>query len=97
VVVPAGAKVALLTGAAGRDERQYENADVFDVERIGIRHVSFGHGAHFCLGAALARLEARVALEETLKRFPSWDVDEDTVEYVHTNSVRGPAAVPVRL
>lgn len=97
VVVPARAKVALLTGAAGRDERQYEHADVFDVERPGIRHVSFGHGAHFCLGAALARLEARVALEETLKRFPSWDVDEDTVEYVHTNSVRGPAKVSIGL
>lgn len=96
-VIPAGSKVALLTGSAGRDERQYENPDVFDVTRTGIRHISFGHGSHFCLGAALARLEARVALEETLKRFPSWDVDEDAVQYVHTNSVRGPASVPIRL
>jgi cytochrome P450 len=89
--------VALLTGSAGRDERQYDNPDVFDVERKGIRHISFGHGAHFCLGAALARLEARVALEETLVRFPSWEVDEAAVEYVHTNSVRGPARVPIRV
>jgi len=96
-VIPAGSRVALLTGSAGRDERQYENADVFDVERTGIRHVSFGHGSHFCLGAALARLEARVALEETLARFPSWGVEEDAVTYVHTNSVRGPASVPIRL
>lgn len=95
--IPAGSRVALLTGSAGRDERQYENPDVFDVERTGIRHVSFGHGSHFCLGAALARLEARVALEETLARFPTWEVDEDAVTYVHTNSVRGPASVPIRL
>jgi cytochrome P450 len=87
----------LLTGSAGRDERQYENADVFDVNRIGIRHISFGHGSHFCLGAALARLEARVAIEETLARFPTWDVDEEAVEFVHTNSVRGPASVPISL
>lgn len=96
-VIPAGSKVALLTGAAGRDERQYQRADTFDVTRAGIRHISFGHGSHFCLGAALARLEARVALEETLKRFPEWTVDESNVAYVHTNSVRGPASVPVLL
>lgn len=96
-LIPAGSRVALLTGSAGRDERQYKNPDVFDVERTGIRHISFGHGSHFCLGAALARLEARVALEETLKRFPNWDVDEEAVTYVHTNSVRGPASVPIRL
>ncbi|BBX00982.1 cytochrome [Mycolicibacterium moriokaense] len=96
-VIPAGSKVALLTGSAGRDERQYENPDVFDVTRTGIRHISFGHGAHFCLGAALARLEARVAIEETLARFPTWEVDEDAVDYVHTNSVRGPSSVPIKL
>ncbi|HKV19834.1 MAG TPA: cytochrome P450 [Mycobacterium sp.] len=96
-VIPAGAKVVLLTGSAGRDERQYERPDDFDVTRTGIRHVSFGHGSHFCLGAALARLEARVALEETLKRFPQWGVDETNVEYVHTSSVRGPASVPIAL
>ncbi|CAA0079195.1 Putative cytochrome P450 123 [Mycolicibacterium vanbaalenii] len=97
ITIPAGSKVALLTGSAGRDERQYERPDTFDVTRTGIRHISFGHGAHFCLGAALARLEARVALEETLKRFPEWDVDEQNVSYVHTNSVRGPASVPITL
>ena len=95
--IPAGSRVALLTGSAGRDERQYPNADAFDVERSGIRHVSFGHGSHFCLGAALARLEARVALEETLARFPTWHVDEEAVTYVHTNTVRGPASVPILL
>ncbi|WP_101947832.1 cytochrome P450 [Mycobacterium sp. 3519A] len=97
VVIPAGSRIALLTGSAGRDERQYANADMFDVNRTGIRHISFGHGSHFCLGAALARLEARVALEETLARFPEWDVDEDAVHFVHTNSVRGPSSVPISL
>ena len=93
--IPAGSKVALLTGSAGRDEREYADPDVFNVERPEIRHLSFGHSAHFCLGAALARLEARIALEETLARFPVWSVDEDAIEFVHTNSVRGPAAVPI--
>ncbi len=97
ILIPAGSRVAVLTGSAGRDERQYEHPDVLDVERTGIRHISFGHGSHFCLGAALARLEARVALEETLKRFPTWDVDEGEVTFVHTNSVRGPASVPILL
>lgn len=96
-LIPAGSRVALLTGSAGRDERQYKNPDTFDVERSGIRQISFGHGTHFCLGAALARLEARVALEETLARFPTWDVDEKMVTFVHTNTVRGPASVPIQL
>ena len=71
-VVPAGSKMALLTGSAGRDERHYPDADRFDVERKLDRHVTLGYGAHYCLGAALARLEGRVGLEETLKRFPEW-------------------------
>ena len=66
----------MLTGSAGRDEREYPDADRFDVRRTFSRHASFGYGPHFCLGAALARLEARVALEETLARFPTWDIDE---------------------
>ncbi|WP_299577209.1 cytochrome P450 [uncultured Williamsia sp.] len=94
-LIPAGSKVALVTGAAGRDEREFDDPDTFDVERQKIRHLSFGQGAHFCLGAQLARLEARVALEETLLRFPTWDVDWDAVRYVHTSSVRGPASVPI--
>jgi cytochrome P450 len=96
-VIPAGSKVALLTGSAGRDEREYVDPDRFIVERTGARHVSFGYGAHFCLGAALARLESKVALEETLARFPTWDVDPTTVDFVHTNSVRGPSSVPISL
>lgn len=95
-VVPAGSKIALLTGSAGRDEREYPEPDRFDVSRRMARHVSFGFGLHFCLGAALARLEGRVALEETLARFPEWDVDRDGCEMVHTSTVRGFAKVPIR-
>lgn len=95
-VIPAGAKMALLTGSAGRDERHYADPDRFDVERKLDRHVTLGYGAHYCLGAALARLEGRVALEETLKRFPAWDVDQERVVLVETNTVRGPASCPIR-
>jgi len=96
-VIPAGSRVALLTGSAGRDEREYADPDRFDVTRRTERHLSFGHAAHFCLGAALARLEGRIGLQETLRRFPTWTVDEDAVEFVHTNSVRGPASLPLHL
>jgi cytochrome P450 len=94
-VVPAKSKIALLTGSAGRDDRQYAEPDRFDVARNFDRHVTFGFGAHYCLGAHLARLEARVAIEETLSRFPTWDVDEREIELVHTSTVRGPVHVPI--
>ncbi len=95
--LPVGAKVLLLTGSAGRDEREYDDPDRFDVERRIERHVSLGFGTHFCLGASLARLEGRVALEETLRRFPEWDVVWEDTERVHTSTVRGYARVPIRL
>jgi cytochrome P450 len=96
-VLPEGARVLLLTGSAGRDDREYEEPDRLDVNRSIDRHVSLGYGLHFCLGASLARLEARVALEETLLRFPEWEVDWDKTEMVHTSTVRGYAKVPIRL
>jgi cytochrome P450 len=95
--VPALSKLALLTGSAGRDERAYAEPDRFDVERTFDRHVTFGYGVHFCLGANLARLEARVVLEETLDRLPDWHVDEAEIELVRTSTVRGPVRVPVRI
>jgi cytochrome P450 len=95
--VPTGSKLILLNGSANRDERQFENPDAFDVRRKILRHTSFGHGAHFCVGAALARLEARIALRETLARFPTWQVDESALQWVHTSTVRGYANVPITL
>jgi len=96
VDIPAGSVILLLTGSAGRDERQYPDPDRFDVEREVGRHLAFGYGTHFCLGAALARLEGRVALEEVLKRFPRWEVDLDRAERVTTSTVRGFARLPIR-
>jgi cytochrome P450 len=93
--VPRYSKIAMLTGSAGRDEREFPDADRFDVERHFDRHVSFGYGIHFCLGASLARLEGRIVLEETLARFPEWSVDEARVELVRTSTVRGPVHVPI--
>jgi cytochrome P450 len=96
-VVPAHSKLALLTGSAGRDERQFADADRFDVTRSFDRHVTFGYGVHFCLGANLARLEGRIVIDETLARFPEWTVDEAKVEMVRTSTVRGPGRVPVTI
>ena len=95
VVIPEGSKIALLTGAANRDDRMFREPDRVDVQRPISRHVAFGYGIHFCLGAALARLEGRIALEETLKRFPTWEVDDAACEMVHTSTVRGYAKVPI--
>jgi cytochrome P450 len=95
VRIPAGSKVLLLTGAAGRDERTFDDPDRFDVRRHFDQHLSFGYGVHFCLGAALARLEGRVAIEETLARFPAWDVDAEHSEFQFTSTVRGFSRLPV--
>ncbi len=95
VDIPAKSKVALVTGAAGRDDRAYVDPDRFDVARQIDLHVSFGYGIHFCIGAALARLETRIALEETLTRFPEWTVDRSAAEMLHTSTVRGYARLPL--
>jgi cytochrome P450 len=95
--VPGGSVLLMLTGAANRDERKFDAPDRFDVRRRIDHHVSFGYGVHFCLGAALARLEGRIALEEVLSRFPEWDVDVDNAERVHTTTVRGWHRLPVRM
>lgn len=88
-LIPAGSKVLLLTGSAGRDERRYPDADRFDIHRVTEHHLSFGYGIHFCLGAALARMEGRIALEETLARWPAWEVDLSASTRLHTSTVRG--------
>jgi cytochrome P450 len=95
VTIPAGSRVLLLTGSAGRDERVFPDPDRFDVRRAMQKHLSFGYGVHLCLGAALARLEGRVAIAETLHRFPRWDIDRERLERVHTSTVRGYRSVPM--
>jgi cytochrome P450 len=95
ITIPVDAKVLLLTGSAGRDERVFPDPDRFDVRRRMHQHVSFGYGIHFCVGAALARMEGRVALEETLKRFPTWDLDPEHVVRQHTSTVRGYSEVRI--
>ena len=97
VVIPKGSKVLLLTGSAGRDERAFADPDRFDIRRSMRHHLTFGYGIHFCIGAALARLEGRIALEETLRRFPEWAVAPEGVERVHTSTVRGYRRVPILL
>ena len=94
-VIPADSKVLIITGAAGRDERAFPDADRFDIHRDMDHHVSFGYGVHFCLGAALARLESRIALEETLRRFPQWTVDMERAVPLHTSTVRGYTKLPI--
>lgn len=93
--IPEGSKVLLLTGSAGRDERAFADPDRFDVRRRFDQHLSFGYGIHFCIGAALARLEGKVAIEETLARFPAWDVVEEDSEFLFTSTVRGYSRLPV--
>jgi cytochrome P450 len=95
--IPAGSKVVLLTGSAGRDERKYANPDVLDIRRKIDLHLTFGYGIHFCLGAALARMEGRIGLEETLKRWPDWQVDRDHSVMLYTSTVRGYQNLPVRI
>jgi cytochrome P450 len=93
--VPEGSVLLLLNGSANRDERQFEGPDQLDVRREIDHHLSFGYGVHFCLGAALARIEGRVALEEVVKRWPDWQVDHDRAVMARTSTVRGWERLPV--
>jgi cytochrome P450 len=93
--VPEGSVLLMLTAAANRDDREFENPDRFDVRRKIEHHVTFGYGLHFCMGAALARLEGTIALQEVLSRFPAWEVDIDNAERAHTSTVRGWHRLPV--
>ena len=93
--VPEGSIMMLLFGSANRDDRRFSNGDRFDIHRPAASHITFSHGIHFCLGAALARLEGRVALEELLKRFPEWQVDWSGAKLASTSTVRGWETLPV--
>ncbi len=94
VGIPEGSRVLLLVGSANRDESVFPDADRYDLERDTSRLVSFGSGRHFCMGAPLARLEARIGLAELVGRVATYDVDPDRIERVHSINVRGLAALP---
>jgi cytochrome P450 len=93
--VPEGSAMLLLVGSANRDPARWTDPDRFDPRRNEGQHLTFGFGIHFCLGASLARMEGRVALEEVLNRFPDWHVDYDNIRLSPTSSVRGWETLPV--
>jgi cytochrome P450 len=94
--MPRDARVLLLLGSATRDEREYADADAFDITRKVPTQIAFGYGLHHCLGASLARLESRVSLEELHRRIPEYEIDESRLERVHMSNVHGFASVPMR-
>jgi cytochrome P450 len=96
-VIPEGQRVILITGSAVHDERKYPDPELFDIHRDIDRHVSFGFGRHLCLGAALARLETRIAFEELLKRIPDFTFDETGVVRAFSSNIRGLAKLPLRV
>jgi cytochrome P450 len=94
VTVPEGSVMVFLIGAANRDEGRFLDGEHFDIHRSPGKHFSFGYGIHYCLGAALARLEGRIALEEILKRFPEWEIDLDHARMTSASVVRGWESLP---
>ncbi len=92
--IPAGARVLLLVGSANRDHRVFTDPDRYDLDRDTAESLSFGSGRHYCLGASLARLEARVVLEQLLTHVASYEVDETGARRVHSVNVRGFAQLP---
>jgi cytochrome P450 len=95
--VPAGSAMMILVASANRDEQRWTDPDRFDIHRKISQHLTFGLGTHYCLGASLARLEGRVALEEILARFPKWEVDWDHVALSSTSTMRGWETLPIRV
>ncbi len=95
VTIPKDKPVFLITGAANRDPRRYDDPDKFDVSREPGLAVGLGHGLHVCLGAALARLESRVAIEEIARRWPAFEVDEPGLRRVQMSNVAGYSSVPI--
>jgi cytochrome P450 len=90
-----GEIMVLVNGSGNRDDRHFADGDRFDIHRNIDHHLSFGYGLHFCLGAALARLEGRVALDEVLQRWPHWEIDYDNAVMAHTSTTRGWEKLPV--
>jgi cytochrome P450 len=96
VTIPAGHPTLLVTGSANRDERFFDRPDEFDIERPPSLALGFGYGVHSCLGAALARMESRVAIEELARRWPEYTVDEARCRRVHMSNVAGYSSVPLQ-
>ena len=88
-VVPAGSALLLMVAAGNRDERRFDDPDRFDIHRQIGQSLTFGYGAHYCLGAALARIEGRIALHEVLNRWPEWEIDVGAARRSPTSTVRG--------
>ncbi|OHV41901.1 MULTISPECIES: cytochrome P450 [Pseudofrankia] len=92
--VPAGSRLLLMLSAANRDERHFDDPGRYDIHRAIDKHLAFSQGAHYCLGAALARLEARIALDEVLNRWPDWEIDLDSAVRSPASTVRGWDSMP---
>jgi cytochrome P450 len=92
--IPAGSVMVFLVGSANRDDRRFPDGDRFNIHREVTRHLTFGNGIHLCMGAALARMEGRIALEELLVRFPEWDIDYERAKLSPTSTVRGWETLP---
>lgn len=95
--VPKGSAILFMAGAANRDDRRFVDGDSFNVQREPLPHLTFGSGVHACIGRVLARLEGCIALEEVLKRFPDWEVDDANAVMSSTSTVRGWDSLPVFL
>jgi cytochrome P450 len=93
--IPAGAVMITLPGSGNRDENNQPNGDTFDITRKPGQMFTFSFGSHFCLGASLARLETRLAIEVMTKRFPSWSVDHEGAELTRGIDTRGWDRLPV--
>jgi cytochrome P450 len=96
-IIPAGSSIQCLVGAANRDERRFANAETFDIHRDGPPHITFGRGIHSCLGASLARVEGRIAMDEILKRFPDWTVDMENARLSSSSTTRGWDTLPAHI
>jgi cytochrome P450 len=95
--VPAGSVMLFLLASANRDDCRFADGDSFDIRRNEGRHLTFGNGIHLCMGAALARLEGCIALDEVLARFPEWEIDLADARLSPTSTVRGWETLPARL
>ncbi len=95
--IPEGSRVLLVTAAAAHDDRTYEHPELFSIHRSISRQLGFGFGAHVCLGAPLARLEARIAFEELLRRHPDFEIDDSRAERTYGSNIRGLGSLPAVL